>query len=102
MTGIVVQVGSCQVDPRDQDVIRKRGRGRLAHRAASIVAPSAEFFVPPAAVAKMANNSPMGPLAMFAAALGPLEPNHVRQLLPVDRVKPTMLWTDWHQAASFV
>jgi len=77
------------------------GRGRaFAEDPAAIVFPDAGDLVPPATIPQVANDFAMGAAALLTPPLCPFKPHHVRQLLPVDRVKPTVLLADRHQAAS--
>jgi hypothetical protein len=101
VTGIVIQVCGRQINLYRRRVAGFRGRGRaFAEDPAAIVFPDAGILVPPAAIAQMADNLAMGPGALFTPSFRPLKPHHVRQLLPIDRVKPTVLFADRHQAAS--
>lgn len=59
-------------------------------------APTHGIGIPPATIAKMGDPTHMRPRAVLAARAGPIEPDHVRQLAPVDRVKPAVFRADRH------
>ncbi len=59
-------------------------------------APTHGIGIPPATIAKMCDPTHMRPRAVLAARAGPIEPDHVRQLAPVDRVKPAVFRADRH------
>lgn len=100
MSGIVIQMRGSQINARGWRMISKWGRGVVPQYSAAIVAPTAGIFVPPTAIAKMTDDLAMGPFTVLAPTLSPLKPHHIRQLLPIDGIKPTVLRADRHQLAS--
>jgi hypothetical protein len=69
---------------------------QLAQGTTATVAPDLVLLVPPPAIAKMPNRPPVRTPAALAASLGPLKPDHGRQLRPIDRIEPAVLRTDRH------
>ena len=55
--------------------------------------------LPPATIAEVVDHPPVGPPAALAAAFRPPEPDHGRELRPVDGVEEAMLGPDRHGAA---
>ncbi len=75
----------------------KPGRGRQSSRPpAAMVAPALPRFVPPEPIKADDDHLPVRSPAMLAAAAGTFEADHLRQLVPVDRVEPTLTGTDRH------
>jgi hypothetical protein len=101
VAGIVIKMGSCEINPRCSCVAGRGGEGDL-ERPPTPIAPNPILRIPPPAVTKMADQLPVRPSAMLTAPLGTLEPDHRRQLRPVDRVKPTVLRPDRHQAVPLL
>ena len=66
---------------------------------ASAIAPPAGLRVPPAAIAEVVDHSPVRPSAALAAASRPAEPDHGRELRPIDRIEEAVLGPDWHGGA---
>ncbi len=95
---VMVAVCSGQVHssgPHDpQHIIIAGGRARTA---SSSISPCAGVRIPPAAIAKMIDHASMRPAAALAPTLRPVEPDHGRQLRPVDGVKETVLAPDRHR-----
>ena len=58
--------------------------------------PIAGNGIPPSPVAKMRDEAQMRPRASLATRTGTIESDRVRQLLPIDRVKPAVLGADRH------
>jgi hypothetical protein len=92
---IVVQVRAGNVDPREPDNRHNVGTSN-ANAASPSVAPLPPISIPPPAIAKMKDACSMRAPAMLATAFGPTKPDQLRQLGPVDRVKPTMFRRDRH------
>jgi len=59
--------------------------------------PIAGIGIPPSPVAEMRDEAQMWPRTSLAARTGTLETDRVRQLLPIDRVKPAVLGADRHR-----
>lgn len=94
---VIVEMGGGENDPCAQTVIRFGGYGySLADATAMAVAPDLQLLVPPPSITEMTDDLAMRPGATLAPALGSLEPHHVRDLRPVDRVKPAVLRSDRH------
>ena len=91
-----VEVGGRQVDARRARIASRGGQGQ-PDKAPASVAPDAALFVPPATIAKVADQLPMRSGAVLTAAPGTLEADHSRQLRPVDGVQPAVLRADRHQ-----
>ena len=58
--------------------------------------PIAGIGIPPSPVAKMRDEAQMRPRTSLAARTGTIETDRIRQLLPIDRVKPAVLGADRH------
>jgi len=63
---------------------------------APIRPPAADIGIPPASVAEMDDAAQMRPAAPLALGTGAIEPDRLRQLQPIDRVKPAVLGADRH------
>lgn len=60
------------------------------------IAPSRAVLVPPSSVTQVDDLSTMRSLAVFATPLRPAKADQVRQLGPVDRIKPAVFRRDRH------
>ena len=58
--------------------------------------PRAGIGIPPSPVAEMRDEAQMRPRTSLAARTGTIETDRIRQLLPIDRVKPAVLGADRH------
>lgn len=74
----------CDIDMMDCHAIASRGT------------PTLRIDVPPSAIAQVRNQAQMGAGASFTARFRPVKPNAIRQLLPVDRIEPTVFGADRH------
>ena len=63
------------------------------------VSPPAGVRIPPPPVAEVVDHPPVWASAALAAALRPAEPDHGRELRPVDRVEDAVLGQDRHRGA---
>ena len=63
---------------------------------AAVAPPAARLAIPPAPIAEMRDTAQMRPSALFAARAGAAEAHGRRQLLPVYRIKPSVLGADRH------
>ena len=63
------------------------------------VPPAAGICVPPAAVTEVVDHPSVRTPAPLTAAFRPPEPDHGRELRPVDGVEEAMLRPDWHGEA---
>ena len=90
VAGVVVEVGGRQIDHRCPRVAGRGGQGGT-NEAPAPVAPGAALLVPPAAVAKVADQLAVRPGAVLTTPAGALEADHGRKLRPVDRIEPTVL-----------
>ena len=89
---IVVEMGRRQKHPRCCCVIGRGEKGAF-DQFPTAVAPDAPVFVPPPAVAEMADQPPVWPVAMLAPPIRTLKTDHGRELLPVDGIEPAMFGT---------
>ena len=64
------------------------------------VPPGLSPLIPPAAITKMADGPAVGAAAPLTLTFGPAEPDHSRELRPVDGVEPAVLRADRHPAPS--
>jgi len=64
-----------------------------------LVPPDLSIGVEPTAIAEMMNHTAMGTTTGLATALGPLEPDHIAELPPVDRVETPKSLPDRHPPA---
>lgn len=63
---------------------------------AGTIAPGSGILAPPSAIAKTEHRPTVRAPAALALTLGPAEPDHRRQLAPVDRIEEPMLAPDRH------
>ena len=97
--GVVIPMGSSQHNSCSVNQAEDVGPCRDPYPPAPAIAPSASLRVPPAPVAEVVDHPPMRSSAALAAAPSPTEPDHGRELCPVDGVEEAMLGPDRHGAA---
>jgi len=102
VAGVVIAMGGREHDARPartpEHIVDAEGE---AHPLAAPITPSAAFGIPPSAVAQMVDDPPMRPPAALTAALGPVEPDHDRELRPVYRIEEAVLAPDRHEIGLF-
>ena len=112
-TRIVAEMAACQDHPGNRQAgngteavqawlpcLERIGRGQAAHSPAAPVAPTTALGVPPPPVAQVDHRPAVWPPTTLARALRTLEPDMARDLGPIDRVKPTGLRRNRHEAKS--
>ena len=92
---IVVAMRRRQNHPRRLERLQMLGLGPL-ERPSSSAPPSFGCLVPPAPVGKSKDRPVMRPAATLTASTSPPEADHGRELRPINRVKPAVLWPDRH------
>jgi hypothetical protein len=97
--GIVVARVVVQMSAGQDNIGRPhRSKSEILHRYASAIfsAPASIASIPPPSIAKVRDTLKVWPLAALAARLSAAKADCLRQLRPVDRVKPAVLGTDRH------
>ena len=92
---IMVEVRACQDDIGGPD----RGEFEAIadrHASPAVGPPASGSRIPPAPVAEMRDEPKMRPRAAFTSRTGPVEPDRIGQLLPVERIEPAVLGADRH------
>ena len=92
---IVVAMRRRQNHPRRLERLQMLGLGP-PQRLSSSAPPSSGCLVPPAPVGKSKDRPVMRPAATLTASTSPPEADHGRELRPINRVKPAVLWPDRH------
>src|SRR4051812_1676470 len=96
VAGVVIAVGGRQYHPG------RSGAGQFLYawqrlgRPPLPVPPGAHLSIPPAAIVEAVDALPMRALAALAAAPCSAEPDHGRELRPVDEVEKAVLSPDRH------
>jgi len=94
---VVIAVPGCEDDTRrphlSEDIVSP---DRQANEAPCPIPPGAFGFVPPAAISEMEDSLPVGASADLTEATCTREPDHGRELGPIDGVEEAMLAPDGH------
>ena len=94
--GVVVPMGRRQDDPGPTGSSQDVSFRGYSDPPAPAIAPPTSLRVPPAAIPEVVDQLPVRTPTPFAAAPSPAEPDHGRELRPVDRVEEAVLGPDRH------
>ena len=97
--GVVIPMGSSEDDPGSTGASEDVSPRSDPDPASPPIAPPTSLSVPPAAISKVVDHPPVWPPAPLAAASRPPEPDHGRELRPVDGVEEALLGPDRHKGA---